>query len=93
LGGICSKGIGRKCFSWSANIGNDQVEIFKRPSAGPSCVLAVSQFENDNFMNVFPNPSDGQLNIRIKQFVGKVNIQVIDIVGVVYKSENEFLSE
>jgi hypothetical protein len=32
----------------------------------------------------FP-PSDGQVNIRIKQFVGKVNIQVIDINGrVVY---------
>jgi extracellular elastinolytic metalloproteinase len=44
-------------------------------------------------MNVFPNPSDGQVNIRIKQFVGKVNIQVIDINGrVVYSVKNEDFS-
>jgi hypothetical protein len=74
------QGLGVNASAGDANIGNDQVEDFTRPSAGPSCVLAVSQFEI-NFMNVFPNPSDGQVNIRIKQFVGKVNIQVIDING------------
>jgi hypothetical protein len=37
--------------------------------------------------------SDGQVNIRIKQFVGKVNIQVIDINGrVVYSVKNEDLA-
>jgi hypothetical protein len=55
--------------------------------------LAVSQFDKDNFMSVYPNPSDGQLNIRVKNFVGEVNIQIIDINGrVVYRVENENFS-
>jgi hypothetical protein len=90
---FAARGLGVNASAGDTNIGNDQVEDFTRPSAGPSCVLAVSQFENDNFMNVFPNPSDGQVNIRIKQFVGKVNIQVIDINGrVVYSVKNEDFS-
>jgi hypothetical protein len=55
--------------------------------------LAVSQFDKDNFMSVYPNPSDGQLNIRVKNFVGEVNIQIIDInARVVYRVENENFS-
>jgi hypothetical protein len=90
---FAARGLGVNASAGDANIGNDQVEDFTKPSAGPSCVLAVSQFENDNFMNVFPNPSDGQVKIRIKQFAGKVNIQVIDINGrVVYSVKNEDFS-
>jgi hypothetical protein len=76
MGGICSKGLGVNASAGSADIGNDQVEDSTRPSAGPNCVLDINQFENDD-ANVYPNPSDGQLNIRIKQFIGKVNIQVM----------------
>jgi hypothetical protein len=67
-------GIGINASAGDANIGNDQVEDFTRPSAGPSCVLAVNQFENDNFMNVYPNPSDGQLIFVLSNLSG--NIQV-----------------
>jgi hypothetical protein len=64
MGGICSQGIGQ-CFSWTANVGMIKLR-FTRPSAGPNCVLDINQFENDDVMSVYPNPSDGQLNIRIK---------------------------
>jgi hypothetical protein len=36
-------GLGVNASAGDANIGNDQVEDFTRPSAGPSCVLAVSR--------------------------------------------------
>ncbi|MFT5244760.1 MAG: hypothetical protein ACI8QQ_002705 [Psychroserpens sp.] len=90
---FAARGLGVNASAGDANIGNDQAEDFTRPAAGPSCALAVSQFDEDNFMSVYPNPSDGQLNIRVKNFIGKVNIQVIDSTGrVVYRVENELFS-
>lgn len=70
---------------------NDQVEDFTLPAAGPNCVfLAVNQFNNDNVFSVYPNPAPkGQLNIRINQYVGKINIQVVDLNGrIVYKLDD-----
>jgi len=87
---FADRGLGVNASAGSGNAGNDQVEDFTRPSAGPNCALAVSQFENDNFMSVYPNPSEGQVTVRVNQFIGKVNIQVIDINGrVVYRVKNE----
>lgn len=87
---FAARGLGLNASAGDANIGNDQVEDFTRPATGPHCALAVSEFENDNYMNVFPNPSDGQVTVRVNQFNGKVNIQVIDIKGrVVYMGKNE----
>ena len=41
-------------------------------------------------MSVYPNPSSGQVNLHIDQYVGKVTIQIIDINGrVVAKFKNE----
>lgn len=69
---------------------NDQVEDFSTPSPGPNCTLAVDYFENTDMIKVYPNPSNGEVNIRINQFTGKVNLQVVDINGrVVYNVKNE----
>jgi hypothetical protein len=90
---FAARGLGANASAGDANVGNDQAEDFTRPAAGANCTLAVSQFDKDNFMSVYPNPSDGQLNIRVKNFIGKVNIQVIDSNGrVVYSVENEIFS-
>lgn len=90
---FAARGLGVNASAGDGNVGNDQVEDFTRPSAGPNCVLAVTQFENDNFMNVYPNPSDGDLTVRVNQFIGKVNIQVLDVTGrVVFSVENEDFS-
>lgn len=59
----------------------DQVEDFTSFPAGPNCTLAVDYFQNNDMIRVYPNPSNGQMSIRINQFVGKVNLQVVDING------------
>ena len=75
---------------------NDQVADFSQPAAGANCTLAVNAFEKGGDIKVYPNPAPkGQINIRINQFAGKLNIQVVDLSGrVVYKStEDNFNTE
>ena len=87
---FAARGLGVNASAGNGNIGNDQVEDFTTPEAGPNCVLAVNDFEINDGMNVYPNPSIGQVNLRIDQYVGKVTIQIIDINGrVVAKFKNE----
>lgn len=66
---------------------NDQVEDFTEPTAGANCTLAVNQF-NTIAVSVYPNPSPkGQIYIYANDFVGKLNIQVVDLNGrIVYKT-------
>jgi len=66
---------------------NDQVEDFTEPSAGANCTLAVKEFNSKEWVSVYPNPAPkGQLNVRINQYVGKINIQIVDLTGrIVYK--------
>jgi hypothetical protein len=52
-----------ECFCWRWNIGNDQ-EDFNRPAAGANCVLATSDFDNEDIIKVYPNPSSGVINIH-----------------------------
>lgn len=68
----------------------NQVESFTQPAPGPNCTtLGVDYFKNEDMIRIFPNPSNGELNIRINQFTGKANIQVIDLNGrVVYSLQN-----
>jgi hypothetical protein len=87
---FAARGLGVGASAGNDNIGNDQVENFTTPPSNGNCALGVEQFENIDSMNVSPNPTKGQINIRISQYVGKVNIQVLDINGrVVYSAKNE----
>lgn len=87
---FAARGLGVNASAGDGNIGNDQVEDFTTPASGPNCVLAVNQFEGNDTMSVYPNPSTGQVNLHIDQYVGKVTIQIIDINGrVVSKFKNE----
>ncbi|SHL90831.1 T9SS-dependent M36 family metallopeptidase [Flavobacterium xinjiangense] len=89
-GVFAARGLGVNASAGDGNIGNDQVEDFAAPAAGPNCVLAVNDFESNEGMSVYPNPSSGQVNLHIDQYVGKVTIQIIDINGrVVAKFKNE----
>jgi len=68
----------------------DQVEDFTEPAAGPNCTLAVNHFAKNDMLRVYPNPSNGVYNVRINQYTGKVNFQVIDINGrTVYNQTDE----
>jgi hypothetical protein len=87
---FAARGLGVNATAGDANVGNDQIEDFNTPSAGLNCVLSVSDFDSEDVMKVFPNPSDGLINVRINQYNGKVAIQVLDISGKqVYSSTNE----
>jgi hypothetical protein len=89
-GVFAARGLGVNASAGDGNIGNDQVEDFAAPAVGPNCVLAVNDFESNEGMSVYPNPSNGQVNLHIDQYVGKVTIQIIDINGrVVAKFKNE----
>ncbi|MCL9804879.1 T9SS-dependent M36 family metallopeptidase [Flavobacterium amniphilum] len=67
----------------------DQVEDFTEPAPGPNCTLSADQFENKNNIRIYPNPSNGLINIRINSFAGVANLQIVDLNGrVVYSKEN-----
>jgi len=75
----------------------DQVEDFtvptpgSTPATGSNCTLSVNYFQNQELFRVYPNPTNELLNVRINNYVGKVNIQVIDINGRIvseYKNED-----
>ncbi|PWA10236.1 T9SS-dependent M36 family metallopeptidase [Flavobacterium laiguense] len=88
---FAARGLGKNASAGDANVGNDQVEDFTMPS----CVLAVKDFENEEVMKLYPNPSSGIVNIRVSQYIGKVSIQINDITGrVVYTLKDaDFESE
>jgi len=84
------RGLGVNASSGSASSSRDQTEDFSEPTPGPNCTLSVNYFENNELFRVYPNPTNGFLNIRINNYVGKVNIQVIDINGrIVSEFKNE----
>jgi hypothetical protein len=86
---FAARGLGKNASAGDENIGNDQIEDFTMPAAGPNCLLAIQDFENESVMKMYPNPTSGTINIQINQYVGKVTIQVSDLTGrVVYTIKN-----
>jgi hypothetical protein len=58
-----------------------------------SATLANEDFSNKKAVSISPNPSNGQFNININQYSGKVNIQVVDLNGrEVYTAKNELFN-
>ena len=58
-----------------------------------STSLTTDDIVTQNGIKVYPNPSNGEFNISIGQFVGNINLQVFDINGkVVYDVKNESFS-
>jgi len=85
------RGVGLNASAGSNQNCNDQVEDFTAFAPGPNCTLSVDYFENNELFRIYPNPTNGLLNVRINNYVGKVNIQVIDINGRIvseYKNED-----
>lgn len=80
-----NRGLGLNANSGSANDSNDQTEDFT-----PFPLLGTTSFSADNVVRVYPNPSNGVFNVRIAQFTGKVNLQVVDMNGrVVYDQTDD----
>ena len=84
------RGMGVTASSGSRNSATDQIENFSEPAPGSNCTLGINYFTDEDMVSISPNPSNGIVNIRISQFVGKIDVQVIDINGrVVLNKANE----
>ena len=87
---FAARGLGINASAGDRNIGNDQVEDFTRSANGPNCSLATVDVNEDNVMRVFPNPSKGNITVRINNYNGKIAVKVIDVNGrQVYSVSNE----
>ena len=72
----------------------DQVEDFTEPvpgatpATGSNCLLANDYFQNSSLFKIYPNPSNGVININIANYVGELQIKVYDINGRQVYNEN-----
>ena len=86
---FAARGLGVNASAGDRNFGNDQAEDFTRPAAGPNCTLATIDVEQDNIMRVYPNPSTGNITVRINNYIGTVAVKVVDINGRVVYSDDK----
>ncbi len=83
------RGMGLNATSGSGQDALDQLEDFTPFPPGPNCLLGIDYIQNDEVIKIYPNPSKGLINIKINQFSGKVNMNVMDLNGrVVYSLNN-----
>lgn len=75
------RGAGLNASSGSRTSATDQVENFTAFAPGPNCTLGIDYFQNEDLITVYPNPTKGFVTISMNQFIGKINIQIIDING------------
>lgn len=90
------RGLGLNASAGSNVNPNDQVESFTAFPAGPNCTaLANENFNREDDFQVFPNPTNGLLNLRIANYSGDLTIQVVDINGRIIKEvkNNNFNGE
>jgi hypothetical protein len=83
------RGMGLNASSGSVDNALDQVEDFTAFPPGPNCTLAVDYFANPDLIRIYPNPSQGDIQLRINQFVGKLNIKLVDTNGRIVFEEND----
>ncbi len=87
---FAARGLGVNASAGSNNIGNDQIEDFTRPAANANCTLGTASIDEENVMRVYPNPSQGNITVRINNYDGLVNIKISDITGrIVFQKDKE----
>ena len=86
------RGMGLNASSGSITVATDQVADFTPFPEGPNCNLAVNYFKNNDMFRIYPNPTNGLVNVRINKYSGKINIQIVDINGreVMAQTEDNF---
>jgi hypothetical protein len=90
---FAARGLGVNASAGDGNKGSDQLEDFTIPLSGPNCSLATIDVNQENIMRVFPNPSQGNITVRINNYSGSVAIKVIDSNGrKVYSAGNEIFN-
>ena len=90
---FADRGLGINADQGSPFLRNDQVENFDAPAeTDPSSVcfdpLSTDEFEVNSF-SIYPNPSNGQVNLNMRTSLGEGQIQIIDLNGrIVFTQEN-----
>src|SRR5690606_28250948 len=72
------RGLGVDAIQGSTNSRFDGTEDFTVP---PDCVLGVSDNEIKNNFIIYPNPSNGEINIKSRVDVGEATISIFDMNG------------
>jgi len=85
---FAARGLGVNASSGLNTSASDQTEDFTTPVAGPNCILSVSDLQNQELIQVYPNPSYGMFTISYS-YVGKIKIEALDLNGrTVYSDSN-----
>ncbi|OAB80468.1 T9SS-dependent M36 family metallopeptidase [Cochleicola gelatinilyticus] len=74
------RGVGVGADQGSSNSRADQTISFDVPS-GPNCTLSVEDRSQANNFMIYPNPTNGQVNIRAAVDAGETTISIFDING------------
>jgi len=78
---FANRGLGVNAVQGSTNSVTDGVEDFEIPS-GPDCTLSTGDNGSlDNNFIIYPNPSNGNINIRTLVDLGEATISIFDING------------
>ena len=78
------RGLGLSADQGSSGSRTDQVEAFDIPAGLPSgdCdPLAVNDLNFDSNFTIYPNPSNGTVNIKSVLDAGEVNVSIVDLNG------------
>ena len=75
------RGLGVSATQGSSNNVNDGVEAFDVPSTPDCLILATSDVGFENNFSIYPNPSNGNININSILDAGDVTITIVDLNG------------
>lgn len=85
---FANRGLGLSASQGSSNNRYDQVEAFDVPE---ECLLGTPSQSINNFM-IYPNPSEGDINVVSKQDMGDSTISIYDINGRVVFTQNVLMN-
>lgn len=85
---FANRGLGLSASQGSSNNRFDQVEAFDVPE---DCLLSTQDQSLNNFM-IYPNPSDGDINIASRQDMGNSTVSIYDINGRIVFTEDIAMS-
>ncbi|PKA83162.1 putative secreted protein (Por secretion system target) [Ulvibacter sp. MAR_2010_11] len=85
------RGLGLSASQGSSNSTSDGVEAYDVPTS-PGCLLGVTDNSLDNNFVIYPNPSNGNLNIKSVIDAGDVTISIFDLNGRKVYSQNTALN-
>ncbi|MFT7627773.1 MAG: extracellular elastinolytic metalloproteinase [Ulvibacter sp.] len=74
------RGLGVSAVQGSSNNVNDGTEAFDVPTT-PGCLLSTSEVDINSNFSIYPNPSNGNINISSIVDAGDVTISIVDLNG------------